>query len=122
MTKYFWIGFGWLCVGLGVVGAFLPLLPTTPFLLLAAYCFSRGSEKLHRWIIDHPSFGPPIAQWQNHGAIARRVKIYASLSMLVVFGISLALGVVWWALIMQAIVLLVVSIFIWSRPEPPDNG
>ena len=122
MGKYLWIALGWLSVALGVIGAFLPLLPTTPFLLLAAYSFGQGSERLHNWIINHDRFGPPISQWQEHKAIGRRVKIYATLSMAVVFVISLIVGVVWWALTLQALILCGVAGFIWTRPEPPGDA
>ena len=115
--KYAWIGLGWLCVGLGVAGAFLPLLPTTPFLLLAAYAFSRGSEKLHRWLTEHPTWGPPIRDWQEHRAISRQTKIYASVAMVAVFIISLLMSAPWWALTAQGIILVFVAFFLWTRNE-----
>ena len=117
-VRYLWIGFGWLCVGAGLLGAFLPLLPTTPFLLLAAYCFSRGSSRLHSWLLEHPRFGPPIIDWQTQGAINRQVKVIASLSIAAVFVLSLILGVPQWALITQGVILCFVMIFLWTRPEP----
>ena len=116
--KYFWIGLGWTCVGLGVAGAFLPLLPTTPFILLAAFSFSRGSQRLHDWIISHNAFGPMIHNWYNDRTIARRVKVYATLSIAVVFAFSWWMQVPQWALAAQAAVLCVVLAVLWSRPEP----
>ena len=115
--RYLWIALGWTSVVLGVVGVFLPLLPTTPFLLLAAFAFSRGSERLHRWLLEHPNLGPPIINWQNNGAITRRIKIYASISILAIFLLSVWLGVAWWALALQGTVLVGVSAFLWTRPE-----
>ena len=115
--KYFWIALGWISVTLGVIGAFLPLLPTTPFLLLAAWSFSQGSEKLHNWIMTHPKLSPPIINWQEHGAINRRVKVVATVSMLAVFALSAVMSVPLWALGTQGAILCVVAFFIWSRPE-----
>jgi len=115
--RFLWIAFGWLSVGLGVAGVFLPLLPTTPFLLLAAFAFSRGSERLHRWLLEHPQLGPPIVNWQNNGAITRRIKIYATCSIAAIFALSLWLGVAWWALALQGTILVFVTVFLWTRPE-----
>lgn len=112
-----WFIFGWICVAVGAVGIVLPLVPTVPLLLLAAICFANSSDAAHQWLITHNLFGPPIQDWRRSGAIRRSAKIMASGAILAAFCISLALGVIWWALLLQAIVLLCVSIFIWSRPE-----
>lgn len=120
--KYFWITLGWISVVLGIIGAFLPLLPTTPFLLLAAWSFSQGSEKLHDWIMTHPKLSPPILDWQKYGAIKQRVKIIASLSMVAVFLLALAMAVPWWAITSQAVVLAGVGLFIWTRPQAPVDS
>ena len=112
-----WFISGWVCVAIGAIGIVLPLLPTVPLLLLAAICFAKSSDAAHNWLITHRIFGPPIQNWQAHGAINRRAKLMASGCILLAFGISIALGVAWWALLLQAIVLLCVSIFIWTRPE-----
>lgn len=115
--RLLWLFAGLVCIGLGMVGAVLPLLPTVPFLLLAAFFFARSSERLHNWLLTHPSFGAPIIDWQERGAISRRAKWIASLSMVAAFGISLALGVPPIILLVQAIVLSMVALFIWTRPE-----
>lgn len=117
LMRYFWLGFGWLCVGLAMVGAVLPLLPTVPFLLLAAFCFARSSPRVHKWLVEHPKFGPPIADWRKRGAIRRRVKWYATMSIAVGFAIPLLLGVRPTVLAIQAAVLCCVMVFIWTRPE-----
>ncbi len=111
---------GWTCVGLGIAGAFLPLLPTTPFLLLAAFAFSRGSEQLHDWLLEHPHFGPPIHHWRTHGAISTRVKVIATVSLVVVFAISIITQMPGWLLMTQAVVLSCVALFLWTRKAPPD--
>lgn len=68
---------GLLSVGLGAVGIFVPLLPTTPFLLLAAACFVRSSGRLHNWLMHHPWFGRSIRQYRDHHALPRRAKVGA---------------------------------------------
>ena len=111
----------WFCLGaasllLGLVGIALPLLPTVPFLLLAAVCFSRSSSNLHIWLISHPVFGKTIKDWQKYGAISLKSNRWASISMPVVIAISLAMGLGWPLLSVQALVLCAVLVFIWTRP------
>lgn len=115
--RWLWAALGLLALGLGAIGIFLPLLPTVPFLLLAAFFFARSSERLHNWLLTHRVFGPPIENWNRSSAISRRAKIAASLSILAAFGLSLALGVRPMILGVQAAVLIAVSLFIWTRPE-----
>jgi len=119
MVRYIWLSFGWLFVALGVVGIVLPLLPTTPFLLVAAFCFSRGSPRLLAWLLDHAHLGPPVRAWQAHGAIATRFKVAALVFMTVSVGLSFLYGVPQTGLIIQIAILSCVSIFILSRPAPP---
>ena len=114
-----WTLAGWFCFALGFIGAFLPLLPTVPCMLLAAYCFGRGSERFHEWLITHPTFGPPILDWMEHGTISRRSKRAAGVAILLAFVISLILGVRPAILAIQAVVLIGVAIFIFSRREGP---
>ena len=108
---------GVLFVAVGTIGVILPLLPTTPFLLLAAYCFARSSPKLHDWLLNHRSFGPLISNWDRYGSIDRRSKCIAMIVILMTLGISVAIGVPWWALASQIVVLAIVSTFILTRPE-----
>ena len=112
-----WFISGWICVGIGAIGIVTPILPTVPLLLLAAICFAKSSDAAHQWLLSHRVFGPPILDWQQNGAIRRSAKITASICIAAAFGISLALGIVWWALVLQALILICVAIFIWSRPE-----
>ena len=115
--QYLWAFLGLICVALAVVGVVLPLLPTVPFLLLAAFFFARSSERLHNWLLSHPTLGPPIEDWQARGAINPAAKRLATISIVVVFGISLALGLKTTVLIIQAVVLSCVLLFIWTRPS-----
>lgn len=81
VIRAFWVTCGAISLVLGIIGIFLPLLPTTPFVLLAAACFARGSEKFHNWLITHERFGPLVRDWQAHHSIPFRAKCLA-LSMM----------------------------------------
>ncbi|WP_142850750.1 YbaN family protein [Telmatospirillum sp. J64-1] len=72
---------GWLCVGLGVIGAVLPVMPTTPFLLVALWAFSRSSQRFHDWLYHHPRFGPTLRAWRRHRVIPARAKLTALAAM-----------------------------------------
>jgi uncharacterized membrane protein YbaN (DUF454 family) len=115
--RYIWLAIGLISLTLGVIGVVLPLLPTVPFLLLSAFCFARSSERLHDWMIDHPRLGPPILDWQENGAIRPAAKRLATVSVVFVFGISLAFGLRPMILIIQAVTLSCVMLFIWTRPD-----
>ena len=115
--RLLWAMAGVLFVAVGTIGVILPLLPTTPFLLLAAYCFAHSSPKLHDWLLNHRSFGPLISNWDRYGSIDRRSKCIAMVVILMTLGISVAIGVPSWALASQIVVLVIVSTFILTRPE-----
>ncbi|QDL91310.1 DUF454 domain-containing protein [Paroceanicella profunda] len=114
-----WLTIGLLSLLAGAAGAVLPLVPTVPFLLLAAFAFSRSSERLHTWLTTHPRLGPPIMDWQRHGAIRRRVKYIATATIAAAFLISVMLNVPGHVLAIQAGVLSLVLLFLWTRPEGP---
>jgi uncharacterized membrane protein YbaN (DUF454 family) len=124
-TRTIWLALGCLCVGLGFVGAFLPLMPTTIFLILAAGCFARSSPRLEAWLFNHPRFGPALRDWRAEGAISRRGKFLACSGMALGFILfwlgarpnlvpELAVGAV----------LAVCAAIVLSRPTPKrqDNG
>ncbi|WP_240621812.1 YbaN family protein [Alteromonas alba] len=112
-----WLLLGVSCVVLGGIGAVLPLLPTVPFMLLAAYCFARSSNRAHDWLINHRIFGPAIADWQRSGAISLAAKYAATASVVVVYTISIVMDLRPALLIVQGITLCAVMAFIWSRPH-----
>jgi uncharacterized membrane protein YbaN (DUF454 family) len=112
-----WAFVGVVCVAIGGIGVVLPLLPTTPFLLLAAFCFARSSPRLHDWLLSHPSFGPLITNWERYGSIDRRTKRISVIVILLTAGITLVIGVPWWALALQVIILAIATTFILTRPE-----
>ena len=116
-VRALWLAGGWVSLATGLVGIVVPLLPTTPFILLSAFCFQRGSDRLHRWITQHPRFGPLIADWRERGAIPRRAKRNAMIALSAVLAISWFAGVSQFVLIVQAAVMSVVAVFILTRPE-----
>ena len=115
--RFIWLTFGLLCVALGLIGVFLPLLPTVPFMLLAAFCFARSSERLHDWLLSHRHFGPAIEDWRERGAVSLKAKRLATISVAGVFAISLILGLRPTLLIIQGLALTGVLIFLWTRPN-----
>lgn len=80
---------GCACVALGVAGIMLPVLPTTPFMLLAAACFARSSERFHRWLLTHPLFGATVREWEQYRSVRRRTKRIAILTMAITLGVSI---------------------------------
>ncbi|SMC98694.1 YbaN family protein [Rhizobium sp. RU36D] len=113
----------WLAVGLGIIGIFLPVLPTTPFMILAAALFARTSPRFEQWLIDHPRYGKPLTDWRREGAIARKAKI-ASISLM-----TASYGIVWFAgpqslalRIAIGIILLCCAVFVLTRSEPAPGG
>lgn len=121
LKRLIWRGFGLLCVGLALAGVVLPLVPTTPFLLLAAWAFARSSPRLHAWLMAHPHFGPLIRNWREHGSIDRRTKLFALIAMLAALVVSAVLGVRLLIIGIQIFVFLGVGYFILSRPEGPRD-
>jgi uncharacterized membrane protein YbaN (DUF454 family) len=115
-VAYFIIGV--LLVVLGLVGAVLPLLPTTVFLILAAGAFARSSPRVEAWLLDHPALGPPIRRWRERGAIAPGAKLAALGGMTVGFGMFLATTRPGWPLVLLVALLLVaVATYVVTRPD-----
>lgn len=115
--KLVWLVSGYFCVAIAAVGIVLPLLPTVPFLLLAAFCFSKSSPKLYNALINHHRFGPPIVDWQNHGVIQTKYKCLALIMMWLMVSYSLIMVIDSWVLRSAVlIVVLAVSVFIITRP------
>ncbi len=121
MFRSLWLILGLTSLALGIAGAVLPLLPTTPFVLLAAYCFARSSPRLHDWLLANRTFGPLILNWEKHRAIAPRAKFFAVLSMAGVLGLSFALGAPDRVIIIQAVILPATALFILTRPSGPKS-
>lgn len=113
--RYFCTSLGVVSLGLGIAGIVLPLLPTTPFVLLAAFCFGRSSPRFHAWLSGHPVFGPIIDNWRERRAIDRRSKLIALCMMAAAIGLSAVAGVSPTILTIQIAVSLAVATFIMTR-------
>jgi len=120
--RWILITLGSLFVGLGALGVVLPLVPTTPFLLLAAACYARSSERLHQWLLRNPTFGPMIRGWEDHRCIPRPAKRVALLAMAGVGGASLVFAVDSTAMRIAGFALLSVGcITLLWLPTCPDH-
>ncbi|MCW1404389.1 YbaN family protein [Pararhodobacter zhoushanensis] len=118
MLRLFWMIAGGLSLAVGVAGIVLPLVPTTPLLLLAAYCFARSSPRLEAWLLDHPRLGPPIHHWRAEGAISSRAKTLAMVAIGAAFALSVFLQLPVKLLVIQGVTLGAVIVFILTRPTP----
>ncbi|MDN2581962.1 YbaN family protein [Aquibium sp. ELW1220] len=110
---------GFSLLGLGIVGAFLPVMPTTVFIILAAFCFGRSSPRLETWLLDHPRFGGALRAWREEGAIPTRAKIFAVAGMAVGYGlffVSAHPGP--GAMLGVAAFMLAGAAYVLSRPRP----
>jgi hypothetical protein len=110
------IAAGFLALGLGLLGVFLPLLPTTPLVLLAAACFARGSDRFHDWLLGHPVAGPLIRQWRETRSMPKRAKALALGLMALTFGSSVAIMESDWHRLMLAVLGVVLGMFVWLVP------
>jgi uncharacterized membrane protein YbaN (DUF454 family) len=122
MKKQVNILFGFSCVGLGVLGAFLPVLPSTCFFIFAAYFFGKSSTRFENWLLNHRRFGPPVIAWRQSRAIPRPAKWMATL------GMSFSVAMVYighapfWVFILTLAVILPSAAYIWTRPDSGDEA
>ena len=121
--KIMFLTIGWISLLLGFIGIFLPILPTTPFAILSAWCFSKSSERLHNWLLSNRTLGPLIKDWERYGVIRMKAKILSTVMIVLLFSYTLIFVKV--NLIIKSIVSLIgisVLTFIWTRPsEPVEN-
>jgi len=114
-----WLGLAWLCIGLAGAGVVLPLVPTTPFLLIAAWAAARSSPELHAWLHHHPRFGPLLRHWREHRALRPRTKVIALLLMAASWGVMMATLERPFLRALVSVVLLAVAVFLATRPHGP---
>jgi uncharacterized membrane protein YbaN (DUF454 family) len=119
LEKWMLMGAGSLFLCCGVAGIVVPVLPTTPFLLMAAGCYSRSSPRLAGWLEAHPRLGPPLKAWRQQGAISPRAKLLATAMMALGYGVAwLQVEMPVAARLALAAVLVACAAFIVSRPHP----
>lgn len=119
-TRWLWIAGGWAALALGIVGAFLPVIPTTPLVLVAAWCFSKGSKRLHQWLLEHRRFGPMIRDWEQHHVIRLRAKILATATIVPLVGYTILFSSApGWAKVLTVVLVVWGLGFIWTKPSEP---
>ena len=118
VARWLLMGFAAVCVVLGLIGAIVPGMPTTVFILMAAWAAARSSPRMHAWLYAHRLFGPMLRNWDDGGKVARRVKWIATLTM------SASAVIVWhtvhaaWVTVLALGSMAVVLGWLWMRPEP----
>lgn len=117
LRRAFWFAVGALSLSLGGIGIVLPILPTTPFVILAAFAFAKVSPTVASALENHRIFGPIIADWRAHGAIAPRYKIIAHVMMLAALALSFAMDMPVTILAVQLTCMAGASLYILSRPS-----
>ena len=112
------IALGVTCVACGMLGLVLPLLPTTPFMILAAACFAKGSHRFHRWVLDHPVFGPTVREWQTHRSIPWRTKLTAIALMILTLTTSIVFFVTArWLQVVLALLGATLAVWMYRIPS-----
>ena len=122
LSSFFYVVGGWICVGFAVLGAILPLLPTTPFLLLASWCFYRGSPRIHAWLHRSRWFGPTLDDWQEYRGIRKTAKYRTIVLVIAVVICSLLLNSLPWWLKYVALGAVGIGLYVIATvPTLPDD-
>lgn len=121
LRRFVLVTSGVVSVGLGIIGIFVPGMPTTVFLILASWCFVRSSPRLASWLQSHPRFGPPLRAWQQHGAVPRKAKV-AAVSTMTLSAFVLFTVLPGWPAALVGLLLGCVGGWLVTRPEPHDGA
>ena len=117
LLRYFFLTLSWVFLAVGFIGIFLPVLPTTPFILLAAYLYSKSSVRFYNWVMNHKTFGPGLRKWKETRSISRKAKILAVIMLSLGIGSSILLVASFYLKGMLALIGLLVALFILTRKE-----
>lgn len=122
MPLFFWRILGFTSVGIGMINAFIPLMPTTVFLLIGAWALSKGSPEWRAKLIAHPRFGRALRDWEDGRRVSRRGKRLAALGM----AVGWAIVVIWQGIspwtVGVGVLLAAIATWLWRRPEPRTDG
>jgi hypothetical protein len=119
--RFLYLGLGHASVMLGVIGVLLPVIPATPFMILAAFFYSKSSPKLHQKILNMPHIGPHVRTWEEHGVISPRAKLLCVLTLILFLGSSIYFLPRVEGKILLALIGIGVMIFVLSRPSYPKK-
>ena len=122
-ARWFLLAFAWLNVGLGLVGVVIPGMPTTVFLIIATWAFSKSSERFRLWLWNHPRFGGSIRAWHEHRVIPRRAKVSAAVMMTASFAfVTLFVAESWVLPVLLGAVLVPAAAYVLSRASTVPQG
>ncbi|MCC6917484.1 YbaN family protein [Nitrosomonas sp.] len=122
VMRWLYLSIGITALFMGILGIFLPILPTTPFILLAAGCFARSSGRFHGYLLSHRVAGPIIQEWCQYRSVTRKVKHWAYLVMLLSFGSSILIVPSWGLKSMLVLLAAILFMFIWRLPVRDKQG
>ncbi len=126
ISQKFYFALGLISLVMGFIGIFLPIWPTTPFIIISAWAFEKGSPRLHRWLVGHPIVGPPLVKWQKYGVISKRAKWISIITLVCSFSfVILTRPILLWMKVFLAVIGITVILFIATRPSkisPPISS
>ncbi|MCU4443613.1 YbaN family protein [Acinetobacter pittii] len=118
MRTLFWRSLVVIFITLGIIGAILPGMPTTVFLILAAWAASKGWPQMDDWLLNHPKYGPTLRDWRANGTVPRKAKCIASIMMAISGLIMLFTSAPLWVKVFTDTTMFIVAVWLWLRPEP----
>ncbi len=120
IKRSFLLLIGCISLLLGMVGIFIPLLPTVPFILLSSFCFARSSQRLHDWLRCHPWFAEGLRDWEHQRALRKGLKRKAYIATTLSFSMSIILVPIIWVKLMLILMLIGLLLYLWQVPELDD--